>query len=482
MMNDGLVLRCSEAMARRLLARPGLDDAGRIHRRVPTAYGRPADDGRDRPRLDYLATVRGRARGPKESPRGSRLAGLAGALPGDHRGQRVPLPRLTRSGSSLNSEAARVAHEQLTGMATGASRSDVAARAAPPEAAAVSRRWPLAGLPGARRRGPARAASTPRNPLAPRPPHFPRQGQAGDLPVHARRAVAGRHVRSQAAPGARPRQAPAVRQAARRLEQDRQPAALAVQVPATRPERDRRSASCFPHLAGCVDDLCVINSMHGSNSRHGGALARAPHRQRHVRPAEHGLVDHLRAGDREPGPARLHHDLPEPEPRRREQLELGVPAGRLPGDADRRRGRPLRPGEDPVHHQHGPRPRESAAARARPDPGDEPRPPRSVRARPGPRRPDRLVRAGLPHAGGRARDPGHLGRVGRDAAALRARRRGHAELRPPVPDGPAVRRARGAVRPGLAQLQVGPARRPEEGHRPERPRGRPADRRPAQAT
>ena len=28
----------------------------------------------------------------------------------------------------------------------------------------------------------------------------------------------------------------------------------------------------FPHLAGCVDDLCVINSMHGSNSRHGGAL------------------------------------------------------------------------------------------------------------------------------------------------------------------------------------------------------------------
>src|SRR5579862_8136246 len=28
----------------------------------------------------------------------------------------------------------------------------------------------------------------------------------------------------------------------------------------------------FPHVAGCVDDLCIINSMHGSNSRHGGAL------------------------------------------------------------------------------------------------------------------------------------------------------------------------------------------------------------------
>lgn len=28
----------------------------------------------------------------------------------------------------------------------------------------------------------------------------------------------------------------------------------------------------FPHVGGCVDDLCVVNSMYGSNSRHGGAL------------------------------------------------------------------------------------------------------------------------------------------------------------------------------------------------------------------
>ncbi|AMV24933.1 hypothetical protein VT84_11080 [Gemmata sp. SH-PL17] len=28
----------------------------------------------------------------------------------------------------------------------------------------------------------------------------------------------------------------------------------------------------FPHVAGCADDLCFIKSMHGSNSRHGGAL------------------------------------------------------------------------------------------------------------------------------------------------------------------------------------------------------------------
>ena len=27
----------------------------------------------------------------------------------------------------------------------------------------------------------------------------------------------------------------------------------------------------FPHVAKCVDDLCIINSMHGSNPAHGGA-------------------------------------------------------------------------------------------------------------------------------------------------------------------------------------------------------------------
>ncbi len=28
----------------------------------------------------------------------------------------------------------------------------------------------------------------------------------------------------------------------------------------------------FPHVAKCVDDICMLNGMHGSNSRHGGAL------------------------------------------------------------------------------------------------------------------------------------------------------------------------------------------------------------------
>ncbi|MEX2120717.1 MAG: DUF1501 domain-containing protein [Pirellulales bacterium] len=32
------------------------------------------------------------------------------------------------------------------------------------------------------------------------------------------------------------------------------------------------ASELFPHVAGMADDLCMINSMHGSNSRHGGAL------------------------------------------------------------------------------------------------------------------------------------------------------------------------------------------------------------------
>ena len=31
-------------------------------------------------------------------------------------------------------------------------------------------------------------------------------------------------------------------------------------------------SSLFPNLAARADDLCVINSMHCSNSRHGGAV------------------------------------------------------------------------------------------------------------------------------------------------------------------------------------------------------------------
>ena len=66
---------------------------------------------------------------------------------------------------------------------------------------------------------------------------FRAQGQARDLPVHARRAVAGGHVRLQAAAEARSRQAAAVQASESRFERDRQSAEVAVGVQAVRPER-----------------------------------------------------------------------------------------------------------------------------------------------------------------------------------------------------------------------------------------------------
>ncbi len=54
MLNDRLVLRTSEAMARRLLALPGLADADRLERAYRSAYGRPPTEPERLRALDYL--------------------------------------------------------------------------------------------------------------------------------------------------------------------------------------------------------------------------------------------------------------------------------------------------------------------------------------------------------------------------------------------------------------------------------------------
>ena len=83
------------------------------------------------------------------------------------------------------------------------------------------------------------------------------------LPLHGRRAVAGRHVRPQAAAREVPRQGPALGLQGRAdaVQQRRQRAGLAVEVPAARPERACRSASCSRTSPKCVDDLAVVRSM-----------------------------------------------------------------------------------------------------------------------------------------------------------------------------------------------------------------------------
>ena len=67
-------------------------------------------------------------------------------------------------------------------------------------------------------------------------------------------------------------------------------------------------------------------------------------------------------------------------------------------------------------------------------------------------RPDRLVRAGLPHAV-RAPEAFDMAARRRDHEALWPRRPADRDFRPAVPDGPAAGRARRAVRAGLPHVQ-----------------------------
>ena len=164
---------------------------------------------------------------------------------------------------------------------------------------------------------------------------------------------------------ARRRQAAAVRQAARAVRRDRQPAQVALEVPAARRERHlgqravpaRRRARRRP-----VHHPLAARHEPGPRRR----AAEAAHRQRQLRPPQHRLVGHLRPGDRERQPAGVRHHLPDARPRRRQQLGLGVPAGRLSGHAARQRQRALPTRRRCSYISNARLPRDVAAAAARP--------------------------------------------------------------------------------------------------------------------
>ena len=154
----------------------------------------------------------------------------------------------------------------------------------------------------------ARAADTPvdpKNPLAVRPAALRAEGQARHLPVHARRAVAGRYVRLQAAAGEARRQAVPWPEAARAVRADRQPA------------RSRRGSSSqygrvgaagqrpVPARRASASTTCASSARcTPTTRRHGGALLELhTGSDTFVRP-QHRLVGHLRPGHREPEPAR----------------------------------------------------------------------------------------------------------------------------------------------------------------------------------
>ena len=131
------------------------------------------------------------------------------------------------------------------------SRRAAAARPPPPGSAT----WRSPACPRGRRRGAADGRGRPARPEA---AALPGAGQARDLPVHGRRAVARRHVRLQAAADGRRRQA--VRQGPVR----RRPSCSA--SPWKFPQHGQSGpvdlASCSPTSRKHADDLCLLNGMH----------------------------------------------------------------------------------------------------------------------------------------------------------------------------------------------------------------------------
>ena len=283
-------------------------------------------------------------------------------------------------------------------------------------------------------------------------PALPRPGQADHLPVHEGRAVARRHVRLQAA--ARSATTASRCRSPSRACSSPRPATCSAR-PGSSSSTARAgsgSASCFPHVAGCVDDLCILHSVHGTNPAHGGALLKLhTGSDNFVRPSMGSWVTYgLGTENREP--ARLRHDLPDAGPRRRQQLGLGLPPGQ--STRGRRSATPASPPTRPASAtSRTPRtPRRPAAAATRPAGGAEPRPPRAG-AGPNLALEGRInsfelafrMQTAMPEVEDLA------GESPATLQALRPRRPGHRQLRPPVPAGPPLRRARRAVRPGHAQ-------------------------------
>jgi hypothetical protein len=133
---------------------------------------------------------------------------------------------------------------------------------------AAAARPPAKATPVGARGGPAAA---PADPLAPRPPHFPPRarrviflfmhGGPSQVDTFDHKPLLERD-HGKPLPFARPRVVSS--QTGNLLKSPfefRRYGQSGISV-----------SSLFPHVASCVDDLCIINSMHGSNSRHGGAL------------------------------------------------------------------------------------------------------------------------------------------------------------------------------------------------------------------
>ena len=156
--------------------------------------------------------------------------------------------------------------------------------------AALGQQWQSAAGGASRRAGIAGAAIRWR-----RGRRIFRQGQAGHFSVHGRRAVAGRHVRSQAAADRRAWPAVQDEDGADAVQQQRQHARLPLEIRAVRPKRlagqravSARRPACRRAGRGPLDDVEVFRA-------HDGQLFPA-HRPGAAGPAQHGGLVRLRPG------------------------------------------------------------------------------------------------------------------------------------------------------------------------------------------
>ena len=129
------------------------------------------------------------------------------------------------------------------------------------------------------------------------------QGEGRHLPFHGGRAEPPGNLRSQAAaqPAAWASPAGGVRAGELSVHPARCPAAR--QRPAISPSTGKAASRCpisFRTPPDCIDDLAVIRSCHGDSVVHSAAQYETVHGARAAGLSEHGLVDSVRAGQREP--------------------------------------------------------------------------------------------------------------------------------------------------------------------------------------
>ena len=89
----------------------------------------------------------------------------------------------------------------------------------------------------------------------------------------------------------------------------------------------------FSQVGELIDDICVIRSMHTDRPFHDAGFFMMSTGHNLAGPPFHGLMDHLRIGDRESEPARFRGALPGAADGGTSAMELELSAGYVPGHA-----------------------------------------------------------------------------------------------------------------------------------------------------